>query len=263
MINIEEYQRVREVFNSEFGAGVAAVAAYYGDDNRPGSYFTAHFFEVDGTWALVTAGHCLTGLLNDRAMGNEPRQILVFDPKTTTTAPLPIRLEYDRMIAIYDEDSGKDYGFVVLDPLYSGALASGGMKPCSVENVAPSTTEFDFYYLFGYPGEHLALKEGSESITVSPGQTALRLDRMDDSLSKPFRRLQFRCNLESVEGLQDLNRIEGMSGGLVVGLRQADGGIESGLVGIQSTWIPGERTLLVCPHDAFFGAIKSVLAKRE
>ena len=265
-----DLELVQEALFEPFGSRVAAVGAFYGDDNEPRHFFTAHFFEFNEQWALVTAGHCLKGLIEDRDNGEEPGQILVFDPNSPTGAPLPIRLPFDSMIAIDNETTRADYGFVPIADMYKQELSRSGMTPCTVQTVAPASESFEIYYLFGNAWEHARFDVRTDSVGIQTPRTALRLTRLGNELSATasvdenpiFPRLQFKCNLEPIDGVPDLNDIGGMSGGLVIGLRRNKAGAaEAGLIGIQSAWLSGLQLLKVCPHDAFFHALRSAVLK--
>lgn len=255
---LSEYERARAILAREVGSRVVAVGAFYGDDEqRPRDFFTAHFFDFGGQWAMVTAGHCFAGILENRARGLEPSLVYVYDPNHDSKVPLPIRLEYERMVALAD-DSGIDYGFVPINSMYSTELARVGVRPCAIENVVSPDVPFNTYFLVGYPWEHTSFRESEKEMKMTIAQTVLQLTPLSEEDHKPFQRLQFVCNLDHSPDLPDLSRIEGMSGGLVIGIRHATGNTaEVGIVGIQSTWIEKRRRLFVCPHSSFFNVIRN------
>jgi len=170
-----DLELVRKGLFEPFGSKVAAIGAFYGDDDEPRHYFTCHFFDSDGSWAMVTAGHCLRALLPECNKGNLPGQIFLFDPNSPSGVPLPIRLRFEAIIVIDDKETKADYGFVPIDEMYSRELAKAGMTPCSLENVASASEAFEIYYLFGYAWEHARFDVKQDSISVQTPCTALRL----------------------------------------------------------------------------------------
>lgn len=212
------------------------------DGYRSGELLTASGFiaACDEHWFFVTAGHVLQDW-NDR-IANE-HQLTDFAVDDTWGSMMcnsdPIPFDYANSISEvrFDKATGLDYAAVYLDPYYVRLMKGNGIEPANIDECCPSPipTDLDGYFVLGVPSELSEQFERGSEVRVSRSLTLLKMHRLDNPPSHWHRDIpRFFGQVELAN--EDMQHIEGMSGGPIIGIRQEKDSLRYFIIALQSTW---------------------------
>lgn len=230
-----------------------------------GTYFAASGFilSVDNNWFLITAGHIFKEIeeakrqgvqfinwqLDDTFALAKKRPVNVDGPGVPETIPFDIDAQVFKMH--YCEDNGSyDYAFIYLEPYYVSLLRANGVMPFEEEHwVITEERPANRVELVGVPNDQI--KELSISGLVQKRLVSVPLYRVNDDPenSERYQHMLFaRVPNISASGLEGFEKIQGMSGGPIIGFwTQPDGTERMRIIAIQNMWNSSQETVFGHP----------------
>ena len=205
---------------------------------------------IKGACCFLTAGHVLKELETLRASDKielvEAKLVDTFGPKPISEVPIPFDLKNAPLFYIDDDQEGLDFGVIALHPGYVRLLFKNGIEALTEERwIHQGRVKFDGYAMLGFPEEFASdrLSCAGDAIVSPILLPVTKLDAGPESRA-PRRHPEFVAQIDS----KTPKRIEGMSGGPILGFRQEpDGSHRYWLVALQSSWNPDTRTIYACP----------------
>jgi hypothetical protein len=225
---------------------------------------SAFVMSFRGLWFLVTAGHALESL--DRRIQESRLKVTscciadYFGPGAKVHLPTPFHYDQDTVEgAVYDDALGFDFGLIYLREFLQRGLEANGVLAISENDwVNLDELDFDLYYLLGFPKE--TVDEGTKPVDVGQAITATV-----PMVVVPVHKIEDMSEIPSTVELRKPvippfigkvppgpPRIEGMSGGPIIGVRATpNGGLRYWVVAIQSGCYEGSRIIMGCPLQDF------------
>lgn len=220
--------------------------------------FSGFVVDISGEWFYVTAGHILRDVcaaidtgsafdvwrLGDQTAGHNFKNTGV-----------PYAFDISQWLVIEDEEAGLDYATVHLGGLYRRQLEAGGIVPFQLDAWSDHTVPHDRWALVGVPTQSVEY-DGKTLITarivVAPLTAASA-----PPLAGAKEDNQFFAKLDDdPEGI--VKDLVGMSGGPIVMLKH-DEVWKYSIIGVQSGWYPGLRTIAACPIRSFVDALRPIV----
>jgi len=222
-------------------------------------FCSAFVMESRGFWFLVTAGHVLDGVEEERKQGIEHASFRLFDgwgAEAVDRHYVPFDYENAPKHRIHEE--GLDYGLVLLGPNAVANMQANNVVPVSeahYEKIWPE--RFDGYAIVGTPAATVELKRHGERSTLlrhsvviiqvaaepnPPAELIQPQDRFYGRIATP----EDSSEWQAIGG-----DIRGMSGGPILGVRRDDKGLHYWVVGIQSGWLESKRIIAACWFQRF------------
>jgi hypothetical protein len=221
------------------------------------SIVSGFIMSVSGYWFWVTAGHICADL---KSLPSANRKIIQAKFLDSPHLPhsgqnhVPFPVDYIEHIQhIYNEDSGIDYGVIILRPNTTALLHAGGVIPLSEDYWKDIPENLGPFLLLGIPSMLTKVNASltSHHVSISPGIAPLRFEPnppidLESKIPRFYARLIDTTDDGKPNGTP-LDDIDGMSGGPIFGLRTTDGDqIEYYLVAMQSSWFKGLRMICGC-----------------
>lgn len=221
--------------------------------------FSGFMVEIAGEWFYLTAGHILRTIRRAIDAGS------VFDVwrlgdqtaghKFQDTA-VPYAFDVDHWCVLEDESLGLDYAAVHIGGLYRRQLEVGGVVPLGPDSWGDYRAPHDHWALLGVPSESVAY-DGKTIITARIVVAPL-VETDAPLLAERKAENQFYAKLATdSEGV--VNDLDGMSGGPVAMLKYVDERWMYSIIGVQSSWYKGLRTIAACPIRSFTEALRPVV----
>lgn len=279
----EQLQAYRLQMESYFWRHVVCLAVQYvalDDNGQPSG--KEHFLAISGfmmsfrgLWFLVTAGHVLNDLDN-RLKRRELRITSCrladyFGIDAKIKEPLPFTYDEDTIRGFIDNDQiGLDLGLIFIRDFFRLSLEANGVKAIVEEDWSSiDSISFDAFVLLGFPAELVRRAtpsvEQGRSITATVPMTAIGVEYIEDVSTIPDTVPLAESELPYFYGRlipTDVPKIEGMSGGPIVGMKQTPQGIRYWIVALQSAWYERSRIIKACPVQ-IFGIIIDELFKQR
>jgi hypothetical protein len=220
--------------------------------------FSGFVIDISGGWFYVTAGHILRDLqaaldtgstfdvwrLGDQSAGHNFKNTGV-----------PYAFELDHWLVIENEEAGLDYATVYLGGLYRSQLEAGGIAPFHLDAWSDHTVPHDRWALVGIPAESVGY-DGKTLITARIVVAPLTATEAPP-LAGAKEDNQFYARLDDdPKGV--VKDLVGMSGGPIVMLKH-DEFWKYSIIGVQSGWYPGLRTIAACPIRSFVDALQPIV----
>jgi hypothetical protein len=168
---------------------------------------------------------------------------------------VPYSFDINDWLVIENEEVGIDYAAVRLEELYCLGLKAGGTKPLAPSVWGSFEVEHDHWILVGTPKEFVEydgvtkIKARAVTALITPASAPLEAGIKSQN--------QFYAQLaDDPDGV--VSDIDGMSGGPIFGLAYVEDRWCYQVIGVQSAWYPGIRTLAACPFSTFAKAIEEV-----
>jgi hypothetical protein len=205
--------------------------------------------QIDGVTNFLTAGHVLRAVetaLSDATISvTEITLADIFGWKRISELPIPFDLRKAPRIFIDDDESGLDFGLVLLDPHYVRLLNANGVIPETVENLRKQVdVQFDSYAMLGLPEEFTSRRlQAGEDATLGP--TLLRVRAVSESDAEIVRTINQRF-VGKVDDALPIKSLRGMSGGPIFGFR-SDKIDRYWIVALQSSWDRRHNFVYGCP----------------
>lgn len=198
---------------------------------------------------FVTAGHILKNL--QEAFDHPQIEVTAvyladsFGHQSKGKPPIIFDFKRANKYFIDDDEKGLDYGLIALTGWYLSQLAANNVVVIRSEILAALDEEFDRYVIVGLPSEFTEwdLVHG----VVSPTVLGVKRTSVPSHRSSK-KNAQFIGQLNQEFGLDS---VDGMSGGLVLGLRIRGDEARYWPLAIQSSWNRTERLVFACPIRDF------------
>lgn len=231
----------------------------------PGSHYeslhvySGFLIEVSGLWLYVTAGHVLREIesaldagyklsvwrLDDQTAGNS------FEGKA-----IPIDFDIDRWIVLEDEEIGLDYAALPLDDLYRLGFEAGNASPFGKRSWGDHVARADHWVVVGLPNE--TVDYDGESTIQGRVVVALLEPTEPPRMAGARKENKFYARLK--DGYEEyVTNIQGMSGGPIVALTNANNEWRYAVIGVQSGWYSSIRTISACPISSFGSALEALV----
>ena len=206
--------------------------------------FSGFLVEVRDVWFYVTAGHIIRDVkeslekgakfdvwrLGDQTAGNKYR------------AAIPYAFDINKWYIIEDKDLGFDYAVIQMDMIYCMQLKAGGAVPIQKAAWGDHRLKYDQWALVGIPSE--TVKYDQETILSCKIAIVPINPTEEPPVSGSQADNRFYARLKDLGNLGD---IDGMSGGPIFGLRWVEDWCEYKVIGVQSGWYRGAKTITVSP----------------
>ncbi|MEM9415472.1 MAG: hypothetical protein AAGA29_08360 [Planctomycetota bacterium] len=239
---------------------------------------------VNGHWVWITAGHVIDEIVKYK----EDADYKVINPRlfdrwfdfdrNSDDKGIPISIEMGRMFSVSNEESGTDYGGLLLNNLEVEAMKRSGIEPLDERYWAsfPPMADFKICQLLGLPADTTEKHKAHRTKHIVRISEAVRpvlapaspLKSADAQFLTDHPRVicKLRDDLvpdDPADG-EAIKNIKGMSGGPLFGLWQfSDGTTRYRVVGIQSGVFPENRLITACPVAVIASTIKSYFEHAE
>ncbi len=219
---------------------------------------------VNDTWYLVTAGHVLAGIDKSVKQGKKLDGFYLVDSwsgRCRSDVPVPLPFDSLDKESVGNNDD-IDYGIIRLPNLIRDNLMANGVEAITKEQWINQPAVCEFYWLLGTPTElkaqqtvrQFSSSQPSMEDSVQLAAAMLRLEHVVDpptELLKAHHRIYARFAEDTPQSRIPLSDIDGMSGGPLFGFKRIDGRLKYWIVGVQSGWLKGKRTIAACPFEVF------------
>jgi hypothetical protein len=195
-------------------------------------------FQVGANVWLVTAGHVVKDLRDWNALGRLSHVRLCDSWRDSEGVADPIYLpvkdvDPSAWVIFGTDENPPDLGAIKLQNNLVDQLKAGRVEIIEARDWANIPQQLDFYKLLGSPGQ---LTNETEV-----GLAMFRLEKISRPEAAPkteFDRFygQLFTNQERQPGGVDIEKIEGVSGGPIIGFKELVNGSAYWIVAIQSTW---------------------------
>jgi hypothetical protein len=221
--------------------------------------FSAFVMTVRDAWCLVTAGHVLDGIDEDREKGFKLDTFRIWDSWRLDAKHNDwVSFDLDKAHTIRLTHDGLDYGLILLSPYYVNLMRANGIEPVGEESYEKNwPNEFDAYAMIGTAGGTVSLEPiGGRSTRLSQSVYIMELSREPNpppELVNPTPRFYARIlTPEHAPEWQAMGKdIAGMSGGPIIAMRKVDAGFRYWVIGVQSGWLKSARIIAACYFQAF------------
>lgn len=246
---------------------VALAGAYYPIDaagkkcGEEAFYFYSAFVcKLQDTWFLVTAGHAMEDFLGPLARKEMSISVnwLIdyFGEGAKTLYPIPFNLLDHKIFYVNEDTLGIDGAAILISENEQQLLEANGIKPLGPGNwVIPQGDTPKGFVLLGLPEERTHTVHSGDTIKGLAKPLLLPIQRLQDDETHPFTRFQ-----GSIDPIQPLSTVVGMSGGPIFACVDKDGEVFYYAVAIQSAC--KDLTIFACPLEAFMRHMLAVLLTR-
>jgi hypothetical protein len=226
---------------------------------------------VRDSWYIVTAGHVLEEIDNERREGSELGSFRIWDgwsPNAQYRDPFPFTFDGAPQYRVDRE--GLDYGLIRLCPNHVSLLNANNVVPVGEEHYEKKWPDvFHGYAMIGVPGATVDLQRHRGTSTEARQSTCvLNLAEEPDpptELVKPFPRFYARI-LEPEDSplWREIGQdIAGMSGGPVIGIRRDGEELNYWIIGIQSGWFKPRRVIAACYFQDFARIVAETIDRAQ
>jgi hypothetical protein len=246
---------------------VAFVGAYRQTQQPHSKYafaFTGFVIEYGAEWYICTAGHILEEL--DAALSKNQIEFTgrvladYFGPHATNRMSIPFDYEDHKRVHVYNQ--GLDFALIQLQPLERQLLASNNILPFRFEGRTERPWEqYDGFCVVGFPKEDvkddLSTSNSPVRVDVRPSLSAIK------QLSAAPPGVQATPCHRFIGQILDPNNPKnfvGMSGGPLLGFKQASNGLDYWVIAIQSTWLEKDRVVFACPISVMLQEVANATA---
>jgi hypothetical protein len=237
--------------------------------------FTGFVISVGSQWIWVTAGHCLKQL-DDLFYQRKPFYDIKLCPCWSKNGQPEIRLPLRLPDFISDLEDGIDYGHIFLDAKQKALLESDGIIPFDESRWKLRARAYDGFEIIGVPGklwntsvtsksDGVAHVEHSVGITLAP---VIAEPSPPPEVITKYHQFYGILKDENDDGTLDeraLEKMDGMSGGPIMGVGRDDSGkLSYWPVAIQSSLVtkfPPHRYVCGCPILVIGNAVEKVLSE--
>jgi hypothetical protein len=262
----ETPQQKRDPFSAQLNTHLIILGCGDHSQNPPRLVqYTAFVISIEKTWYLVTAGHVLRNILNALDAGKDLKNWHIDDctgRHRVGQHPWLFNFERNRLISIYDDEEGWDYGIFQLDYLTTIALEKSGISPLDESTwEAVNIESADFLYLIGLPYELNQYTDPTAHVDRKiVGMKVKRLLDRPAGLNETLRpRIYGRIDESMRSSCGRLTDIDGMSGGPLFAVQDfGEGRLRYGVVGIQSASDTGNRVIAACPIRPFLVGVRKL-----
>jgi hypothetical protein len=229
-------------------------------------FFTCSGFVIlfQGSWFFITAGHVLKEEIDANVQKARIRIVSAcladyFGPDAKVFRPTIFDYAGTERIYVDDRKLGLDLGMMYLRPYLQMNLEANGVVPISEENwLRQHEVNFEAFGILGFPSNLVEsfrrTGDFGEEIVGLVRPAFVGVQRLDD-MPEHMEKSELPWLVGQISPNADPNRIKGMSGGPIFGLRQsADGSLRYWVVALQS-WVKG-RIILGCPVPVFMGILE-------
>jgi hypothetical protein len=225
------------------------VAIYFDfglNQDRHQFVYTAFLFSMEGRWLLMTAGHCVTEIIQIRAQGGVLRQCLLIDfmgEGATHQQPVPFAYDDAHPMHIGVNES-IDYGVLIPPENTCRLLSANNIEPFDEDAWDAETGEVQDYFLLGFPAVLNALQGNRVALRASMFRVARYAERPED-FPETYPPIYFYGHV--IE--HPLDNLKGCSGGPIVSLSHPDreGKARYHLVAMQVTTIGSDIKGMLMP----------------
>jgi hypothetical protein len=243
---------INEVFLKSVGrhcVTLSGMQTHSQSEREQAVLFSGFVIAVDDLWFYVTAGHVPRTIQSAMAAGAKFDIWRLGDQSARgpyKDMGIPFAFVAEDWIVVEDQDVGLDYAALPLRDLYRQALERGGVIPIRRDAWGDHASEYDQWILVGVPFETVK-HDGNSQITAKLVSVALvETTAPEGAESKAAN--QFYARL--IEGSETVVRsVEGMSGGPIFSIKRIDGSLAYKVIGVQSAWYRGNRTIAACPFS--------------
>jgi hypothetical protein len=224
--------------------------ARFADGREDTLVATGFVVAVGDQWMISTAGHFLKFIDEDVKGGlvrlSETMIATHFGPDAKVRAADYFPLVETPAAYLDNDESGLDFGFIFLSDYVKAGIAANNVVPITEDNwTRHNRQEFDGYFLVGFPKEIADRyakigRRGYAPVMISvektnPAEPSTPYPRFEGRLTHPI----------------DFS-LQGMSGGPIIGVRQAADGIHLAysIVAMQSSWNRKDR-IFGCPVKTY------------
>jgi hypothetical protein len=185
---------------------------------------------VDDRWLLMTAGHCIIEMARFRAVGGIIERARLMDGLNASAGhPLAVPFDYDSFRpGPLGPDPTFDYGILVPNGLAVRSMLANGVLPFTERTWDYEDREFEFYKLLGAPAAHVAEVTPDTTDTGTMFPVVNRLRRRPEGFERTSAPM-FYGKVRSDPGV----KLQGMSGGPILGFFDDDDGQHYRLVAMQ------------------------------
>jgi hypothetical protein len=213
---------------------------------------------------LVTAGHILKQW-NDGF--NHPDVEVTgswlwgsFKSGSNRTQQIPFDFKRCKQVLMFDKSRGLDFGAIELSDEYVSQLVAKNVVTIGDEGLPSIDEQFDSFLMVGLPTK--SIEGDTQHATLSPAVMGLiRADLPSDRRYIEFK--EFAAQLGRNLSLDGPDNIDGMSGGLVFGIRRQGAERRYWPFAIQSWCRPDEGLAFACPIRNFAEQIAIEIDKAD
>lgn len=223
--------------------------------------------EIRGVWCFVTAGHVFTEIDNEVRRGK--LRVLkcgfadYFSAEARIKEPTPIDYNDTQKIVVNDSATGLDIGIVALRDFFRAGMQANGVRPIPVAAWAGREPPgYSDYAILGLPLEanEPVERQGPRGPQIGHVVT-LTLVGVDALVPTPaeYHSSPVPRFVGRLRDNGELQSIEGMSGGPILGISSREGGWDYACVGVQSGWHSQTRIVLATPMGIVVETIEKLL----
>lgn len=245
-VSLSYYAKSPELCESRGGLAQACVVS-------------AFVMRVRDIWCLVTAGHVLDGIDEDRKRGIQIDTFRIWDGWAfDATHKDYVPFDFDEAPKFRLNEGGLDYGLIPLKEYYVKHLMANKVVPVGEESYEKTwPEEFHGYAMIGVAGSTVSLEQvGERSTLFSQSLSVIHLapepnppEALIQSVPRFYARLL--TPEDAPEWLALGKDIAGMSGGPIIGVRRDDEQTKYWVVGVQSGWLKERRIIAACHFQSF------------
>jgi hypothetical protein len=219
---------------------------------------SAFVADVLGNWLLITAGHIIKKLRHDYpAAGLSAGGFVLHDRFAGSSfhpaQGVPFHFEPNRCLAV-DEPWG-DYAAIVLDEMTVRQLRVGGIEPIHEDMWGPDPAAgYDRLLLLGVPTE--AVAHFSTRMEVAYALIPIELCDAPVMVTPLHPDIATARIIPTPDGREQIQDIDGMSGGPIFGVKVINGSPAYFITGVQSGWLRDLRIVTFSAATPFLERIK-------
>lgn len=217
---------------------------------------------IEGFWILITAGHVLADIESAQKAGQIFKRFHLDDGWAKPNPFDSIPFDFDGAVKgyVYNDDSGDDYGYIVLRQNTVSLLEANGIVPLTENFWEQLPDVYEAVFLIGIPAEFTKYEQTvtQTEITSSLVVFAVELTPTPPSVFiKPRERFYGRiAKLIIGEDERVLQSLDGMSGCPLIGLTLNEDYGEYWLLGVQSTQSESRDLAIAVPFKPFGEAVR-------
>jgi hypothetical protein len=248
---MEAIECIDETFLRGFGRHFVSLACDHCQPKKLETFdrFVASGFllSIHDVWFLATAGHVITDI--DRRIKQEPQRtysfaiIDNFGPEAAHEHSIPFDYENATKWASDVDDSGADFGLILIEPYYRRLIEQNHPMPFTEAQWRYTRHDpFEFHAIMGIPAETLS-KDDLDcrrfKMAMIPVKEIMQLPSSIEPRQYPTFYAEISSDLE-------IESIKGMSGCPIFGFaKDQDGNWRYWIIAIQSTWYPERNPRII------------------
>jgi len=218
--------------------------------------YSAFILSIDDEWFLITAGHCIRDIENNKKKGYLINRARLIDsgginPAHKETIPF----DYEAAHKGHLDDDKYDYGFIHIANYYRELLKANNIVALDEEVWDKQPEEPECYFLLGAPDQFKELTE--EKIKLV---TTLHSVEKCESVPEEFEDTDAPTFYGKIYLDEDTSSIVGMSGGPLFSFKHNESGeLQYWLCAVQSRWIPNKKLIAACLMKPFAMIVRDIM----